>query len=208
MTTVTQCLTRALRLVGVKGAGEAMDAEEAADALDVFNDTLRALFGVHIGGPLSLYAASGDVTAEPGYIYEGGVTARTITLPEYPQDGWRVGFADAGSFATANLTIARNGRKIGGSAANVTLSTLNDNRTYFYRADTGNWERERLLALADTIYLPDDLTDAVTAIMAIALAPEFRGVATPTVLQAAYNGQGRLRARYGSRLVSTVANYI
>ena len=50
--------------------------------------------------------------------------AVTITLPGSPANGDKVGFLDAtGSFATNNLTIARNGNNIMGLAEDLTVST-------------------------------------------------------------------------------------
>lgn len=80
--------------------------------------------------PLAVDATvkTGNFNAVSGYIYlvntSGG--AVTATLDASPATGALVAFIDvAGSFATYNLTIARNGNKIEGSAADWTCDVSN-----------------------------------------------------------------------------------
>lgn len=68
----------------------------------------------------------------------GGVV--TITLPASPVLGDEVHIIDAaGSFATNNLTVARNGNRIMGLTEDMTVSTNNTSFTLVYYNATNGW---------------------------------------------------------------------
>ena len=205
-TTVQQGITRAFRMLGILGEGQTPSAAESSDALDVFNQVQRGLFGDLIGVKLEPVAAS-TTTGMYGAVYQGIGAAFTLTLPDNPKDGWRVGVADAAlAFATFNATIARNGRLLEGAAANLTLNANGTNRTWFYRTDTGNWEREKDLALSDNIYFADDIITGFCAMLAVSLANEYGKEAPATTIALAKDGAERIRTRYGRRGTSRIAN--
>ena len=82
-------------------------------------------------------AANGE-----GYFVDTAASgAVTMTLPASPSAGSIVGVKDYnGNFATANLTIARNGSPInGGSTANVTISTAGASILLVYVDATQGW---------------------------------------------------------------------
>ena len=66
----------------------------------------------------------------------GGVF--TITLPASPSAGHAVEFADGASWATNNLTIARNGSTIEGAAENLTVDIAGVSIELIY--DGSTWE--------------------------------------------------------------------
>jgi len=64
----------------------------------------------------------------------------TITLPASPSIGDTVKITDGtGNFATANLTIARNGSNIMGSALDLVLSADNDSKELVFFNITNGW---------------------------------------------------------------------
>ena len=87
------------------------------------------------------------ITANPnpavtgvGYFCDTTTAAFTVTLPATPAAGAVVGIADyANTFATNNLTVARNGSKIGGATENATLSTNGLSVTFVYVDATQGW---------------------------------------------------------------------
>jgi hypothetical protein len=95
-----------------------------------------------------------------------GTTATTVYLPEYPNDGARVGFADVGS--TTALTIHANGRLIEG-AASKTVASATEPSEWFYRADRGEWIALIDLQLTDTLPLPKGFDRLLICGTAIAL---------------------------------------
>lgn len=69
------------------------------------------------------------------------VGAWTLTLPVAPSAGQRVGAYDhAGTWATANLTVARNGLKIMGQSADMVCHTSDDHFILEYTGATYGWK--------------------------------------------------------------------
>ena len=78
--------------------------------------------------------------AGAGYFMNTTSGAITITLPGSPTLGDEISFIDyAGTFDTNNLTIARNGKNINGSAADLTVATERAANTLVYTDTTQGW---------------------------------------------------------------------
>ena len=85
-------------------------------------------------------AASISVAAGNGYFLNSTSNAITATLPASPALGDEISFADyAGTFDTNNLTVARNGKKIQGATADLTVSTERAAFTLVFSDDTQGW---------------------------------------------------------------------
>ena len=83
----------------------------------------------------SFTAVSGE-----GYFIDTSSSAITATLPASPSAGDIVGFNDyARTFATNNLTVARNGSNIQGSANNGIISTNGQSTMFVYVDATKGW---------------------------------------------------------------------
>ena len=83
----------------------------------------------------SFTAVSGD-----GYFVNTTSGAITATLPASPSAGDIVGFNDyARTFATNNLTVARNGSNIQGSASDGVISTNGQSTMFVYVDGTKGW---------------------------------------------------------------------
>jgi hypothetical protein len=75
-----------------------------------------------------------------GYFCNTTSSAFTVTLPATPSAGAIVAISDyANTFATNNITVARNGSKIGGISADGTLSTNGLSITFVYVDSTQGW---------------------------------------------------------------------
>ena len=84
----------------------------------------------------SFTAVSGN-----GYFVNTTSGVITVTLPASPSAGDIVAVADyAGTAATNNITIARNGSNINGSAADLTISKNNSAITLVYVDGTQGWK--------------------------------------------------------------------
>lgn len=170
MVTVSTLLDRAVRGLGELQAGQSLDA-----------DTLTML-GAHamewLNGLAAHVTGTNDViwdmivdeaeTLAAGNVRVRCTTSATLTLPEDPQDGWRVLVAHVAAGQT--LTLARNGALIGGAASNATVSagSVDD---FFYRADTNDWVDSRVTATTDNVQYPDDLLRGLQAMLAVEVQP-------------------------------------
>ena len=85
-------------------------------------------------------ADPGPAVAGNGYFCNTTGGAFNLTLPASPTIGDEITFVDyAGTFATNNLTVARNGKNIQGSAANLTVATNRAANTLVFVDDTQGW---------------------------------------------------------------------
>ena len=85
-------------------------------------------------------SASKAATAGEGYFLNTTSNAITLTLPGSATIGDFISFVDyAGTFDTNNLTIARNGHKIQGATADLTVSTERAANTLVYVDATQGW---------------------------------------------------------------------
>ena len=81
-----------------------------------------------------------SVTAKEGYFVDTTSTTITATLPSSPTIGDFVSFIDyAGTFDTNNLTVARNGKPIQGSATDLTVATERAGFTLVFVDNTQGW---------------------------------------------------------------------
>jgi hypothetical protein len=88
----------------------------------------------------SAVAIATAAVAGRGYIVDTTAGTITVTLPAAPAVGDYIRFVDAaGTFATNNLTVARNGLNIMGAAANLTVSTNNSSFGLVYQGATNGW---------------------------------------------------------------------
>jgi hypothetical protein len=99
----------------------------------------------------------------------GGSEPTNLYLPEYPTDGARMEFVNAGS--SAILTVLGNGRRIDGGDS-LQFEPTDGTLLLFYRADLASWLPIGQLQLTDDVPLPaefDELLVAGTAIRLTAL---------------------------------------
>ena len=177
--------------------------EEFNDALISLNTMKRALFGTVIGPRLSPQDCAGLTAkqAENGGEYQIPAAAFTLTAPLNPRSGARFGVVDANlNFATNTCTVARNGRRLNGTAANVVLNTNGQNVRFWFRGDTGNWVEEADYATADdVIEFPESLIAYLPNMLAVAFAAEFGAELRQDVIAGALEGRQAFARQYARR---------
>jgi hypothetical protein len=105
-------------------------------------DGTTASFGDISGGAAWQAVQTGNfnVAAGEGYFVDTTSGAITATLPASPTLGDFASFIDyAGTFDTNNFTIARNGKNIQGTAADLTVATERAGFTLIFVDDTQGW---------------------------------------------------------------------
>jgi hypothetical protein len=103
-------------------------------------------------------AKTASFTAVSGNGYFVNTTSGTITvtLPASPSAGDIVALADyAGTSATNNITIARNGSNINGAASDLTISKNNSGVTLVYVDGTQGWKATETSNLNDIELQPE-----------------------------------------------------
>jgi hypothetical protein len=187
MTTAQEAVERGLRLLQVASDNAPASADMLTDGLETLNRVLLSYFGNGIGLPLSVRRVTVDFQAENGGEYVSQSLPIVATMPLTPQNGARVGFVGT------SLTLEPNGENVSGSPNNAILSAP---ARYFYRALTG-WEKERELALGDTVYLDPDMIDGFTAIVAVTMAPEYGAQISQSLAAGSVGGHEMIWRRFG-----------
>ena len=136
--------------VGLKAAGTV--ASSYTLVLPTATGTANQVITTDGSGNLSFATVSGGaawqavvtssltVTAKYGYFVNTSSAAITATLPASPTLGDFISFIDyAGTFDTNNLTIARNGKNIQGTAEDLTVATERAGLTLVYVDTTQGW---------------------------------------------------------------------
>jgi hypothetical protein len=136
--------------VGLKAAGTV--ASSYTLVLPTATGTANQVIQTDGSGNLSFATVSGgaawqavktadfNVTAKEGYFVDTTSTTITATLPSSPTIGDFVSFIDyAGTFDTNNLTVARNGKPIQGSATDLTVATERAGFTLVFVDNTQGW---------------------------------------------------------------------
>jgi hypothetical protein len=180
----------------------------AADALDHLNLWLRRLagYGGSLPAPSRLVSASLALARDdlPAVLLcdRGGVT---ITLPSDPRDGVRLTIVDVnGLFAASGLTVARNGWRIEGGAADLLLTTPGLNRTWIYRADLGDWLRATDIVLLDALLpLHPDLDADAALLLARDMSGEYGMMLTEHDMRECRSAENRIYGRYAQPRAAT-----
>ena len=104
---------------------------------------------------------TGDFTAANGEGYFVNTTSGAVimTLPSSPSSGDIVAVADyANTAETNNITIARNGSNIEGSASDITISNSGISMTFVYVDSTKGWKTVSAGELSDREPVPELIT--------------------------------------------------
>ncbi|MEP3114931.1 hypothetical protein [Nisaea sp.] len=139
---------------GTGPAGNIGDIPAQTETTDLADDDLLVVHDDSAGGTrkitvlnarkafvLTASLVSEDVdpaVVNTRYVCDTSVAPFTITLPAAPAEGDTIGIADAGdTFATKNLTIARNGKTIAGAASDLVVDL--DRATFVLIHISGDW---------------------------------------------------------------------
>ena len=211
MTLVSAIISDAFRESNRVAAGKSPSAELLAEALVLLNRIVSSVMGWEVGENLAQWpvgvtgydtlpaGATLDVWRypTPNVMLACNLTAATkIFLPQQPSDGARIAVQDLqNNFATYTLTLDGNGRQIEG-AATLALTTNGLNRSWFFRADLGNWTRFSDLASTDTFPFPTEFDDYFITMLALRLAPRLGPQPSAATVAAMTRSRQQFVARY------------
>lgn len=202
MATCQTVITRAMRLLGLLEDGGAPSSTELDDGLASLQAMIHALPELMLGGPWTDVDVT-DTTYLPGVGEAPGEDVRIrltddtvstdITLPARIED----------SDAETGYRKPREGARIQIIAE---LSGSPYRRTYVYTAYAG-WERIDALALSDASPFGPELEDALTALLAQRMAPEFSAAVSPQVQEMATRGRTQIDHRLRPNTVTEIQAY-
>lgn len=218
MTTCLQIVTDALRETNLIPLGEVPDSAQAAEGMRRLNVIVSSVFGNDVGERLESWIC-GTIPSNPGWssaqwqylagdyrVYVNTNAAQTLYMPASPQDGDRIALFDVnGNFATYNVTLNPNGKRIQNSTSNFVASTNNFNRTWIYDAEAGDWKQISTLALTDTFPFPQAVEDAFVTSLAMRLNPRYGRSLAPETAAAMGRAMSQLKARYRRKNAVPVA---
>lgn len=215
MTVVSEIITDAYRQSNLLAIGVTPTTLQQTEALRYLNRIVKSVYGQEAGDPLTplpigrnnIERPAGfpwyDVEAVQDWFIPSDVqivlnleTAKTLYLDPMPEDGQRFAVLDAsGNLATYNLTLDGNGRKIEGADTAV-LNTNGLSRYWFYRADTGSWQRVNSLVAGDTFPFPEEFDDLFITMLAMRLNPSYATSLDPQSQAVWKRSLTQFRARY------------
>jgi hypothetical protein len=201
MATAREIIQTAYRKLGIVPLLQAPSAAQAQIALTELNRVIYNFVGFGTSFPWDQVRADKAIDLDPDdpalrLALQNNI-AITITLPKRPVDGARIQIIDPNNtLATYNVTLARNGWQIEGSAADLVLNTAGLNRVWMFRGDTGNWTRAANLGLDDQMPFPVDFDLGFSLILARRLSGEFGVNLNPADMGYAKDAHTKLRARY------------
>ena len=203
MATAAETIKLALRKLRVVGQGENPSSAEQADALVELNHFIREIVENGLSPPFLDVRVESSIELDTSYpalrlqCMSGGLT---ITAPKGDEvmrpipDGYRIQIVDvAGAFAASNVTFARNGWKIAGSAANATLTA---GATYFFRADLGDFKLVADLAAGDSLPFSTQFDYGMALMLAKRLEGEYGQPLGPNDARAAARARVAFYAHY------------
>lgn len=214
MTLVSRILLQAFResnLVAISAT--ALSTNQETEALERFNSLVASVIGWEMGENLKQWPVGvtgyADVECLRPEIWRyppinsmlvlNLTGAETVYLPRHPSDGARVAVQDlGGNLATYNLTLDGNGRLIE-SARTLALTTDSLNKSWFYRADLGNWQPVSSLAAADEMPFPIEFDDMFIVLLAMRLNPRFGRKMDAQSVEALRRSRAMFTARYAQR---------
>lgn len=182
MATASETITAALREGNLLGINATPSTAQQTEGLVRLNSLLLATVGNEAGEELRDFQVGGYYDQSQSfteYLPENTrlvcnlEAGRTLKLHPQPYDGQRLAVADAsGNFATNNLVLDGNGRRIEG-AATLTLSTNEQARQWIYRGDLGEWKTVTELILTDDLPFPVEFDDYFTILLSMRLNPRY-----------------------------------
>lgn len=215
MATLRQIVTDGYRESGLTAVGATPEADEFDEGLRKLEIIINSLIGNQFSdkleslsygnsGLVNTYAKGLDRSDEVDTKYApsgvrlvfNNAEATTIYLDPNPQDGARFAVIDnSGNFATYNVILSGNGRKIE-TVASVTLATNSLQREWLYRSDLGSWQRITDLTDSDESPFPTDFDDYLAILLAMRINPRYHEQTSQETMMFMRRYENQFRSRY------------
>ena len=128
----------------VAGGGTSLPSQTGNSGKYLTTDGTNASWGTVSGGSTftwNIASSNSTMSTNNGYFVDTSSAAKTMTLPASATLGDTIRINDlAGSFATNNLTVARNGHKIQGVADDLLVDINQSSFGLVYSNSTYGWK--------------------------------------------------------------------
>lgn len=210
MTTTLAIITQGLRESNLIAISAVPTEAQQTEGLSKLQSLVASVFGYEVGEGLtdwpigtvpdelatSWTSADWSEPAQNTRLLYRATAPQAITLPPTPDNGARFQVLDlSGALATNPLTISANGRRIE-DADSLVVSTNNLSRTWFYRADLGNWMRLDTLTLESEMPFPIQFDSYFETMLSFRLNPRYGRTADPQTIETLKRSLGQLQAEY------------
>ena len=215
MTTTAQIIADAYRQGNILAVTATPTTAQQTEALRYLNRIVKSVFGNEAGENfLTLPIGRVNIQRPTGFPWYDNVPDGDWFIPENtrlicninapitlymhpsPDDGSRLAVSDvAGNFATNNVTLEGNGRRIE-NATSLVLSANGTNTEWFFRADLSNWMKYAPLVALDTFPFPEEFDDFFITMLALRLNPAYGRTLDPQSQMVFNRSKTQIRARY------------
>jgi hypothetical protein len=213
VTLISTLIGDAYREANILPLGRAPNANQSTEALRLYNQNIRAIYGDDAGENLEDWPLGTFGVDEPGFvdprttdlIQRPPINQRllataaapiTVYLTAYPQDGARMAIVDPfGRLAAFPVTLDANGRTIEGNPTKA-VNVNGTSQEWFYRADKGDWVKISSLVAADENPFPDDFDIFFSVGLALRLNPRYGRAMDPQTATVYKAQRAAFMARY------------
>lgn len=212
MTTVAEIIEDAFRESQLLNELQSATPRQTEQALGRLQNVVSSAYGFEVGEELTDWPIGTEGLRAPfadGWVefmwqrprinarmIAANAEPQTIYLPANPYDGSRMALIDPASrLAAAPITLDAQGRTIE-NAATFVADTDGLQKTWFYRADLGNWTPITPLTYANDFPFPSEFDDYFITSLAMRLNPRYGRTMTAESLAALQRSMTLLQARY------------
>lgn len=206
MTLVSDIVTRAYREQNTRPLADSTpNTNQMAEGVVLLNDILLSTIGNEVGDGFTEYTVGTSYNDEQFLttwipdnvrVMFNLTEAKTYNLDPRPKEGQRLAVVDVlGNFATYNVTLNPNGRRIE-DASTLVLSTDDLTAQWMYRSDTGNWVRITELEDSDTMPFPREFDQYFVTMLAAYLSPRYGQELSGETMRKLVRSRSQLRSRY------------
>lgn len=216
MTTALTIITDAMREGNIIGAPATPTAIQQTEGLRRLNTLVASVFGGDVGEDLVDWPVGNIGVAafwqtmwnqqvwqyvpKNARIIANQTTPQTLYFPVQPNDGSRVQLlAENADMVTNPITLSGNGRKIAG-AQTVVINTSPFTRTWFYRAELGDWAVLSTLLISDDLPFPLEFDDYFVTMLAMRLNPRYGKTMDEQTARRLTDQEQQINARYRQRI--------
>lgn len=212
MTTVAEIVEEAFRESQLLNELQSATPTQTNLALSRLQNAVSSAYGFEVGEELSDWPIGTEGLHNPrGVVWQrlewerprinsrmiaASAEAQTVYLPSNPYDGSRISLIDPASrLAAYPITLDAQGRTIE-NATTFVANTDGLQKTWFYRADRGNWTPITPLAFTDDFPFPAEFDEYFITSLAMRLNPRYGRSMTAESIAALQRSVTLLQARY------------